>query len=211
MSVSPSYDVGWLGPTTDLRSDPAIKAVTGRPYWYGKGGLLDPWPLPDGTDCSGLILRLNLHFGLMTPFYGKRRIRDIANDYVKLPTGAQRAGDIALYGDGIASHGMFVLAPPDTSGHSACIGANGGNSATLGNDPSAFVRVVSGSYWPAAFMCYARLRDSRDRQIASFLSPSLRASAGDRTVDTSMVPPAILVGGAAPLKLIADLLYPGGL
>lgn len=133
----------------------------GAPYWYGHlDGDLPPWPMKR-ADCSYLARRLLQRAGIMRHTQGNCRAIDLANMSDALPVGQQAPADFWFGGSsGEVTHVTVVVGFPEASagGHSATIGANGGGSTTLGNDPDARVRFEEAGYWSAGFITYGRLK-----------------------------------------------------
>lgn len=208
----------WFGDTdiSDL-----VRPAEGVPYWYGMGGVLCAWPKGGGTnlynessnvgfDCSGLVLRLLVLLGLVTPLCKVRRAADIVAQLCEpIALGEQRAGDVAAYkgSAGTIVHVRLVVAPPSKpGGHSMCIGADGGTSDTRGDDPGASVKFASGDYW-SAFCGYYRVKPSTDVSLARVIGPALRQLAGDVRLGR---PSEVVEAARSVLGGLVKRLYPSG-
>jgi len=124
-------------PLGDLVDDPQVRALLatlGTPYHWAKGSPASPWP-PGPSDCSGYAQAALVLLGLLRPTEPDRTAHDLAMVSSPLKRGEERLGDLAFYGRGKVTHVMLCL------GRGWVIGATGGTSATLGNNPRAYVRL----------------------------------------------------------------------
>jgi hypothetical protein len=127
----------------------------GWPYFWAKGSPATPWESgPDGVDCSGYAQMALVRLGLLSPGYSDRGARSLADDSDPVVVGSQRPGDLAYYG----GHVMVVLSQPGADGHSAVIGASGGDGTTFGNDENARVKVYDSALYSGNFVTYMRLK-----------------------------------------------------
>lgn len=116
----------------------------GAPYWWGKGALRDGlahWP-QGPWDCSGYAQAALLVLEIVRPdAWGDVRAHDLAMACDPVAAVDVVLGDLVFYGlPGHISHVMVAL---DAR---MCIGATGGTSRTLGDDPRACVAAVPIAY-----------------------------------------------------------------
>jgi cell wall-associated NlpC family hydrolase len=120
----------------------ALLRCIGIPYWTAKGTPSTPWTnIRQGVDCSGFVQMALVHAGLYRTTEPDRRAtadmgstQSLAN--ICIATKVPRFGDLAIY----EGHVMFAL--DDTW----VIGASGGDSTTVGNNPRACVQLRSFDY-----------------------------------------------------------------
>lgn len=141
---------------TDYSDLPStILGAIGWPYYYGKGSPSTPWSDgPKGVDCSGFVQMALVKLGKLSSTATDRGATQLANDSNPIATGQQKTGDIAVYN----GHVMLVAGPPGADGHSPVIGASGGHTYTLGNDPNARVKLFTTAKYRNDFLTYARLK-----------------------------------------------------
>lgn len=138
---------------SDLPS--SILAAIGWPYYYGKGSPSTPWSDgAKGVDCSGFVQMALVKLGKLSSSAADRGAMALADDSNPVEVGKQRTGDIAVYN----GHVMLVAGGPGGDGHSPVMGASGGHSYTLGNDPNARVKLFTTAKYRNDFITYARLK-----------------------------------------------------
>lgn len=152
-----TYPYSAVGPEYIDASVAAVSDAYGWPYYWGKGAPSTPWTDgPQGVDCSGFVCMALVRLGKMSASTGDLSSRAIADRSDPVAVGNQRPGDIAYY----PGHVMLVVGQPsdDYDGHSAVMGASGGRSSTLGNDPNARVKVFPAGNYRSDFVTYGRFR-----------------------------------------------------
>jgi cell wall-associated NlpC family hydrolase len=118
-----------------------LKAI-GTRYWWCRGTPRTPWErLKDGVDCSGFVQMAIVRAGIYSSNQPDRRatmstptLPSLAD--ICLPTPQPQFGDLAIY----PGHVMFYLFGPFV------IGASGGDSHTLGDNPKACVQLERFDY-----------------------------------------------------------------
>lgn len=158
------FERGGSVPTYPLTGIDFVKAAFEAykvPYYYGGDGL---WPVgKPGFDCENFMRRCLQRTGYLTHSCPDRRAADWANDMDPVEVGQQQAGDVAFYKgeSGSIAHVVVVIWPAVEAlgGHSFILGANGGGSATKGDDPAARVSIQPATWWKSGFVCYGRVRE----------------------------------------------------
>jgi cell wall-associated NlpC family hydrolase len=146
-----------VAPMSDGRLDATgeLSDALGWPYFFGKGAPSTRWDAgADGVDCSGFAQMALVRLGLLRPDYTDRGAAALADDSDPVELGRQVPGDLAYY----PGHVMVVVGYPGASGHSPVMGASGGRSTTLGNDPSARVKLFDSGAYRSDFVTYMRLK-----------------------------------------------------
>lgn len=143
-----------LGETIDRY--PVITSLLrciGIRYWYGRGSPRTPWEeMRRGVDCSGFVSMALVRAGYYRTTEPDRRATDSAANPKSLAdicvaTKVPKFGDIAIY----PGHVMLCL------DDRLVIGASGGTSTTLGDDPHACVDLHRFDY-RHDFVCFGTLR-----------------------------------------------------
>jgi len=136
--------------------DDLIDTSLGWPYAWGGGSPSTPWTDgARGVDCSGYVQMCLVLLGILSDTSTRTNSLGLANGSDAVPVGQQRVGDFAYY----PGHVMLVAGPPGPDGHSAVIGASGGDSSTHGDDPNARVKLFrNAATYRGDFVCYARIK-----------------------------------------------------
>lgn len=116
----------------------------GVPYSWGAGTPThDGWPIGVkglkggvGYDCSGFAQAALVRLGLLKAGTPDRSAAGLWEAGTPIDTDAAQLGDLAFYGGHARITHVTVCL-----GGGVCIGANGGNSMTNGDDPRAFVQL----------------------------------------------------------------------
>lgn len=154
---SAKEDMGSSNNTSGASLSPDIMSSLGWPYYFGKGSPATKWADgKNGVDCSGYAQMVLVRLGKLVSTAGDRGAASLADDSNPVEIGDQQAGDLAYY----PGHVMVVAGPPGSDGHSPVIGASGGRSYTLGNDPNAKVKYFDTALYRDDFVTYMRLKSS---------------------------------------------------
>lgn len=152
---SAKEDQGVATSTAGTSLPSPIMAALGWPYYFGKGSPSTPWTDgPLGVDCSGFVQMALVKLGALSSSAPDRGAASLADDSAPIAVGGQQAGDLAYY----PGHIMLVAGPPGSDGHSPVMGASGGRSYTLGNNPDARVKLFSSGKYRSDFVTYMRLK-----------------------------------------------------
>lgn len=128
----------------------------GWPYSWGMGGPSTPWELGyEGVDCSGYALMAAVVLGQIGADSPRYNAAEMADNCDPVAIGEQRPGDFAYY----PGHVMVVCGWPGGDGHSAVIGASGGNSSVHGDNPNARVKVFDSALYNSKFVTYMRWKE----------------------------------------------------
>lgn len=129
----------------------------GWPYYIGKGSPSTKWEDgKNGVDCSGYAQMVLVKLGKLSPTAKDRNAATLANDSNPVKIGDQVVGDLAYY----PGHVMVVAGNPGPDGHSPVIGASGGHSYTVGNDPNAKIKLFDTAKYRSDFVTYMRLKNA---------------------------------------------------
>lgn len=126
----------------------------GIPYYYGKGSASTPFP-SDGYDCSGFVLSLGSHVGLISSSYGDYSAAGLRSKVQAVDEVDLRIGDLVFYADSAGNVCHVTYYVGNINGVRYIIGANSGNSQTHGDDSNARVK-LQGNYWLSALHSYGR-------------------------------------------------------
>lgn len=135
-----------MRPTLDVLNDGVIELLKGYgiPYSWGAGRPSSQgWPIGVkglkggiGLDCSGFAQVALVRLGILHEGDPDRSAAGLWDAAKPIDTDAAQLGDLAFYGGHARiTHVVVCL------GGGVCIGANGGNSMTNGDDPRAFVQL----------------------------------------------------------------------
>lgn len=133
----------------------ALMDARGWPYYWNRGDPGTPWEDgPEGVDCSGFAQMALVKLGIMSDEEPDRSSAGLADVCDPVELGDQVPGDLAYY----PGHVMVVISDPLASqgGHSAVMGASGGERGTLGDNPKAYVKVFSTADYRDDFVTYMR-------------------------------------------------------
>lgn len=128
-------------------------------YGYGTPKTTPEEAWKDGVDCSGFAQFALAEMGLLDRNYPDRTSTTLGDDCDAIEIGQQEPGDLAFY-DG---HVMVVATFPDAGldGHSAVIGASGGDSSTKGDNPNACIKQFETALYRDDFLTYGRLKEGK--------------------------------------------------
>jgi cell wall-associated NlpC family hydrolase len=132
--------------------------MVGVPYWWGKGTPATLWP-SDAYDCSGFAQGALVFLGQLRKSEPDRGAHDLANASDQVDEADVRLGDMAFYGGRDRSGAQHISHVMLCLGGEWVIGASGGGSKTLGNDPKAYVQLRRDGYRDD-LVCFGRLKDS---------------------------------------------------
>lgn len=111
-----------------------------------------------GYDCSGYAQACLRALGAIGHSVDWMRASDMYNASTRINASDVRAGDCAFYAASSSSsvcHVTLCTGPVQSNGLAPIIGANGGGSSTLGDDPGANVR-YDDAYWSSGLVGYGR-------------------------------------------------------